>query len=682
MLSVKQSLLYGLALASLVSCKVTKMPEPVLPVPTAEQIAWHKMENYAFVHFGLNTYNDLEWGFGDTPATTFNPKSLDCEQWVQIIKAAGMKGVILTAKHHDGFCLWQTKTTDYSIKNSPYKNGHGDMVKELSDACHKYGLKFGLYLSPWDRNSANYGQPGYVAKYHNQIQELISNYGPLFEFWFDGANGGNGYYGGTRETRSIDARTYYNYESARDSIKKLHPGAQIFGGTVQDIRWIGNEEGWAGATNWSMYNRGSNPMKAMYGNEEGSLWMPGETDVSIRPGWFWHASEDHQVKSLAQLVDIYYRSVGHNSNLILNMPVALTGRIFPIDSARVIEWHKTLLEEFKTNLLKGVQVKASNVRGKKFSAGNVLDGNWDTFWATDDNVTAGTLTFTFAKPTNINRMLIQEYIPLGQRVKLFDVEFFDGSNWKPIKSVDSLTTVGYKRLLRFATVEAQQLRIVFKESRGPLCINNVEAYLAPVILSEPTISRNEDDKVVISNGDSNAEIHFTTDGSEPTQESSLYKEPFMFAKKGTVKAVVCDKTLNKVSAVTTKALDIPSSDYTIVAPNDKKANLILDGNGYTVYQLPKGSQEIVLQLKDEHSISGFRYMPPQRRFDNGYIYSYQLFVDGQKAAEGDFSNIKNNPIEQIVRFPVIKGKQIRFVATKIIDDVPQASIGDFSVITE
>ena len=682
---MRKIFLYTLTTILFSSCNNTtkhadnnRVPTEVLPIPSQEQIDWQKLETYAFIHFGLNTYNDLEWGYGNTPASTFNPVNLDCEQWVATLKQCGMKGVILTAKHHDGFCLWQTETTDYNIASSPYKNGKGDMVKELSDACKKHGLKFGLYLSPWDRNNAEYGRDDYVETYHKQIDELTSNYGELFEFWFDGANGGNGYYGGANESRSIDARKYYDYERARDTILKRHPDAMIFGGACQTIRWVGNEQGWAGDTDWCMINPGlsDNTKHLNHGSENGTHWIPAEVDVSIRPGWFYHKREDHQVKSLAHLTDIYYRSVGHNANLLLNFPINLDGKIPALDSLRAMEWYNVITNDFKDNLLKDAKINVDNERGSKFKAENVTDDNWETYWATEDDYNFGTISFTFDKPMKMNRVVLQEYIPLGQRVKDFYMEGELNGKWFRINAFDTLSTIGYKRIVRFNTVELDKLIIYFEESRGPLCINNIEAYCAPILLTEPSISRNYENIVTIEYSDKDAEVYYTIDGTEPNVNSIKYDKPFTYNNKGIVKAITYDPISKKTSDVAMKELDLPK-EYYKTSSNSR----IFDGNLNSLVYL-NINEPITIVFNEKQNISGFRYTPNQARDASGHIVDYELYVDGKLIMKSSFGNIKNNPIEQVVRFESVKGKEVKFVPMSNTDNAKNCGVAEFSVITD
>lgn len=675
---MKKYLIIFISAILLHSC--AKAPEPVGPIPSPEQIAWQQMETYAFVHFGLNTFNDLEWGGGDTPASTFNPTDLDCEQWAATLKDCGMKGVILTAKHHDGFCLWPTKSTDYNISNSPYKNGEGDMVRELSDACRKYGLKFGIYLSPWDRNNAEYGFPDYVETYHQQINELTSNYGPLFEFWFDGANGGTGYYGGANERRSIDAREYYDYQRAKDTIHKRHPDAMIFGGPCQTIRWVGNEQGWAGATNWAMLSDSENYNQLTYGSEDGVSWIPAEVDVSIRPGWFYHQREDHQVKTLAKLVDIYYNSVGHNANLLLNFPVGLSGKIYPQDSLRAMELHQTISNELKDNLLLDAKVSADDERGRKFSASKVNDGNPETYWATNDDYPYGSIAFKFEKPVMMNRVLLQEYIALGQRVKSFYLEGELDGKWFKIPTYDTTTTIGYKRIVRFNTVKLDKLVIYFEESRGPLCISNIEAYCAPALLSEPTIYRNFDNVVTIVSSDQNTEIYYTVDGSAPVvgDNAKKYDKPFIFRDKGTIKAVSYDALSGKSSAVSTKTLPLPHESFKVISP-ENGFNKIYDGSGFSITYLMMENAVVELEYNENQTVTGFSYLPSQGRDASRHINEYEFFVDGKLVSKGSFGNIKNNPIEQVVNFEPVVGKRVRFVAKGNTDNAKSCNIAEFRV---
>lgn len=680
-----RSILLGIAALAVVSCqKEGKAPEPVYPIPTPAQVNWQKMETYAFVHFGLNTFNDLEWGYGDTPAETFNPTDLDAEQWVRIIKAAGFKGVILTAKHHDGFNLWPSKYTEYSVKNSPWRGGKGDMVRDLVNACRKYGLKFGLYLSPWDRNHAEYGKPGYTEYFQNQIQELITEYCDsieLFEYWFDGANGGDGYYGGAREKRSIDPDTYYQYERAVEFIHSKFPDAMIFGGTEPTIRWVGNEEGWAGQTDWAPFKSGDNPH---YGSPDGTEWLPAECDVSIRPGWFYHAREDQSVRSLSHLVNIYYQSVGRNATLLMNFPVALSGKIHPLDSARIMEWRKTLDEQFETNLLAGIKPTVNNERGSGFKAAYITDGDWDSYWATEDTVKTGTVEFAFDTVTPVNRLLLQEYIPLGQRVAKFGVEYLDTlDKWQPVDTEDTMTTVGYKRIIRFETAAAKALRVNFTESRGPLCINNIEAYLAPVLVVEPSIRRNAEGTVFISAAPG-AEIRYTTDGSAPTVKSPLFREPFGMARKGTVKAISVDPTLGKHSPVASHTFDIPTAAFKVVTPAGEKSLAAFDGNPSTAwYLLLSKSRELVFDLGGTYTVTGLTYAPDANRWGMGPVSRYRIYVGDKEVASGEFSNIKANPIEQVVTFAEpVEGSRVRFVVDATADGAASASFAELTVLTQ
>ncbi|WP_421978710.1 alpha-L-fucosidase [Roseivirga seohaensis] len=468
------------------SCsKEVPPPAPIGPLPSTQQLNWHELEYYAFVHFNMNTFTDMEWGLGGESPSLFNPTELDTRQWARVAKEAGMKGIILTAKHHDGFSLWPSAYTEHSVKNSPWKNGEGDVIKELAAACKEYGLKMGLYLSPWDRNHADYGKPEYITYYRNQMRELLTNYGEVFEFWVDGANGGDGYYGGANETRNVDRKTYYDWDSTFALAKELQPDIVVFSDGGPDVRWVGNENGFADATNWAPLRRdefapGIGPYQQLTsGHEDGTHWVPAECDVSIRPGWYYHESQDDKVKSLSELLDIYYKSVGRNSNLLLNLPVDRRGLVHENDVKALMELRKTLDETFAVNLAKGAKAVASNTRGNDYLSSNILDEYNDTYWATDDDVIESELMINFNKETTFNRLVLQEYIPLGQRIKAFKVEVKEEGGYKEIANE---TTIGYKRILRLPQVTTSQLKITFTDAKGSPNISNLEVYLAT---SEP-----------------------------------------------------------------------------------------------------------------------------------------------------------------------------------------------------
>jgi alpha-L-fucosidase len=454
----------------------TREPAAALLRPAPRQRAWQELEFIGFLHFGINTFTDREWGDGTEDPRLFSPTSLDARQWVRVCRDAGMKQIIITAKHHDGFCLWPSAYTEHSVKNSPWREGKGDVVREVADACREAGLKLGIYLSPWDRHEPSYGDsPRYNEFYQNQLTELLTNYGPISEVWFDGAcgEGPNG------------KRQEYDWPGYIDVVRRLQPDAVIFSDAGPDVRWVGNEQGFAGETNWSTLRRGEfypgtpNSRPLATGHEDGTHWVPAECDVSIRPGWFYHAAEDAQVKSAAQLLDIYYQSVGRNAVMLLNVPPDPRGLIADVDAARLREFRAVLNETFEHDLALGRPVTASNVRGHDPAndALKAVDGDPRTYWTVDDGARAATLTIDFGAMRTFDRALIQENIQLGQRVRAFELEYTSGpdESWSTFASG---TTIGHKRLLRFEPITAQRVRLVMRDARAAPAISTFGLFQA------------------------------------------------------------------------------------------------------------------------------------------------------------------------------------------------------------
>ena len=673
------------------ACSSVPEPQPFGPLPSEAQVKWQELETYGFVHFNMNTFTDIEWGNGDADPSTFNPTQLDCKQWAKVCKEAGLKGIILTAKHHDGFCLWPSAYTEYSVKNSKWRDGKGDVVRELSEACKEYGLKFGVYLSPWDRNHAEYGRPEYITYFRNQMTELLTNYGEVYEVWCDGANGGSGYYGGANETRSVDRKNYYGWDETNALIHKLQPNAVVFSDAGPGCRWCGDEEGWVGETNWSLLRRDEvwpgypKYEELRYGHEDGTHWVPAEVDVSIRPGWFYHEYEDHKVKSLQQMVDIYYHSVGRNGVMLLNFPVDKRGLIHENDVKRLQEFSQVLKEDFKENIALDKDVTASNVRGNasKYEAENLTDDDPSTYWSTDDNVLSASFEIELGKEeVEFNRILLQENIRLGQRVKAFTVEYYANGKWNLI---DKQTTIGYKRILRFPKVKGSKVRVNIDAKACPV-ITNVEVFNAPKLLVDPTIVRNKEGQVTITGGDEDAVIKYSVDGSEPNK---VYSAPFMTNGKTVVKAVVVDETANRASAVVTKNFDVLHKDWKVVGCKGNEGNEIFDGDKNTVWFVRGNKMPVsmTMDMGKVENVKGFQYLPDQNRWSSGIIFDYVLSVskDGRnwkEVSKGEFSNINNHPIMQTINFDATPARFIKVTALRSTDNSTSAGFAEVDVITE
>lgn len=451
-------------------------PKPYGALPSKRQLAWHDIEVYGLIHFTPTTFENKEWGFGDADPKTFNPTDFNAEQIIKAAKAGGLRGIILVAKHHDGFALWPTKTTDYNISKSPFRAGKGNLVKEVEQAVRKNGLKFGIYCSPWDRNNPLYGTDKYLAIYQAQLKELYSNFGELFMSWHDGANGGDGYYGGANEKRSIDNTTYYDWKNTWAITRKMQPMANIFSDIGLDIRWVGNENGNAAETSWATFTpmapdgkSEAVPGQANYpqspaGIRNGKFWMPAECDVPLRKGWFYHASE--QPKTPEKLFDLYLKSVGRGAGLDLGLAPDTRGQLHDDDVAALKTFGDMVKHTFKNNLAKNAEIKVSNTRGKKYNAVNLIDRNRETYWATADDVHTAKLELDLKTPKTFDIISLQEYIPLGQRIEAYTVEVFENNAWK--KVYDG-TSIGAKRLIKLdSPVSTTKVRI--NVTKSPVCI--------------------------------------------------------------------------------------------------------------------------------------------------------------------------------------------------------------------
>ncbi|MGZ3940055.1 MAG: discoidin domain-containing protein, partial [Flavisolibacter sp.] len=621
-----------------------------------------------------------------------NPSHFDAEQIVAAAKAGGFKGIVVVAKHHDGLCLWPTKTTSHNISAAPWRNGKGDMVKEYQLACKKLGMKMGVYCSPWDRNNSSYGTSEYVSIYRRQLKELYSNYGPLFISWHDGANGGDGYYGGANEKRTIDRSTYYGWDSTFRITRTMQPSAVIFGDIGPDVRWVGNEEGHAGETCWATYtpvapDEGHKPSNGYVkywlgteGTRNGKYWMPAECDVPLRPGWFYHASQDAQVKSPYTLLDLYYKSVGRGADLDLGLAPGKSGQLHPNDVNSLKQFGELLQTIFRVNLAKEATFSASNVRGnntKKFGPSFLVDGDRFSYWATDDNVFTPELVIDLRKPTTFNVIRLRENIKLGQRITSFAVDVDEKGRWKEIATA---TSVGANRLIRLQqNVTAQKLRLRITGADACIALSDFGLFKEPPHLTAPIVERNKEGLVEITTMAPVVGIHYTTNGTEPSISSPVYDKPFSFVEGGIVKAKSFEEgTIGSETA--SKRFGLSKKGWTItVGTNISNGKDAIDEDDNSFLSLPaeKFPVDIIVDMGKPYSLKAFTYLPRQDKKTDGIVDKYSIAIseDGlqwKQVASGEFSNIKANPVEQ--RVPLEESATARYIKFSVLHVVSGSSV--------
>lgn len=606
-------------------------PKPYGAVPSAAQLRWHEDEIISLVHFSTITYVGKEWGYGDEPASLFNPANFDARQIVKSAKDAGVKLLLIVTKHHGGFCLWPSKFNDtYTVKNSPWRDGKGDMVKELVDACRAEGLKVGMYLSPWDRNHKDYGMPEYVAYFHNQLRELLTSYGEVHEVWFDGANGGDGWYGGAKCTRRIEAEKYYQWDKIMAIVRELQPKAVCFG--RDDIRWVGNENGVAGdPTCWATMNAGGSGRLDL-GVRGGAVWMPAEADFPQRNGWFWHPGG--HTSSPGSLLGRYFASAGRNAVMNVGIAPDRRGLICEDDATALKGFGDRVRAIFATNLAVGVKITASNTR-PGFPSGSLIDGNRNTYWASDDSVMTPSVTLDFGKPVTFSVISLREYIQLGHRVDDWAFDAWDDGAWKEFAAG---TCIGVHRLWRGKSITTSKLRLRITKAAACPALSELGVYL------EPEESRRE------------------------AGNSLANRIETGMAKAGwKIVSASCKGQGEQVG----NAID--GNPRTLWSTHDKEGH----------HAAP---QDVVVDMGETHELAGFLYLPRQGSTTAGNVDRYAFYVSadgnawGEPAAQGEFGNILANPIQQKVMFAKPwKGRYFKFVALHSAD-APFVSVAELGVV--
>jgi alpha-L-fucosidase len=684
--------------------------------PTERQIAWQRDEISAFVHFGMNTFTDREWGDGTEDPKWFNPTQLDCRQWVRAAKSAGVSRMILTAKHHDGFCLWPTKFTEHCVRNSPWKGGKGDVVKEFVQACRDEGLHYGIYLSPWDRHEPSYGDsPKYNEYFLNQLEEVLTQYPGIEEVWFDGAcaEGPNG------------KRQVYDWRAYWQRIRELAPEAVI---VVRgpDVRWCGNEAGHTRASEWSVvplpggtaWQTSDDALAGftqdIYGPDLGSrealmraraegmalAWYPAQVNTSIRPGWFYHENEDSRVRSLEDLLNVYYGSVGGNAQFLLNLPPDRRGLVHEQDVARLNQLGSVLRATTADNLADGAEL-ALEVEGGELvgELATLLDGNPDTFVTTTDHPQAVTLVVSLPAPQRVNCLMLQEHIASGQRVESLDLEVTENGKWRPLAST---TVVGHKRLLRFPDTTLSEFRIRLTGFRVRPTLASLALYRAPSLLSPPQIERSVEGVVTIATPEG-AYARYTLDGKTPTDKSARYTEPFDLSEGGMVTAKVYPLTSAAIgeadaNMVAQAEFGVAKRKWKVVECDSQDtyegaATNAIDDNPATFWhsryrdQTDPMPHHLAVDLGEEIDIAGFLYLPRRDQWQGGIILKakFEVSTDGQAWEvvndEVEFPNIVNSRQQQTVRLPhSVRGRYFRLTALRTAGDEAFASAAEVSVL--